>query len=330
MISGRTCWALAATALAVAGCRDVQSVLSPHGPGAAQIAQLAWLLFGFGAVVLAIVVVALWLAVRGPATARARLADTRAVLVGGVAFPAITLTGLLAYGIWLTQASVSGADHADPVRIEVIGEQWWWRVAYIGSDGRPVADANEIHIPVGRQVEFTLKSADVIHSFWVPSLGGKVDMIPGRTTQLRLTADRPGEYRGQCAEYCGGPHALMALLVVAMPVADFEAWLAAQSRPAVAQETPAAGRGRDLFIAAGCGACHTIRGTPAVGSLGPDLTHVGSRRSVGLDTLPMTSRNLARFIADGQHIKPGNRMPPFRVFSEDELDAVAAYLAGLR
>jgi cytochrome c oxidase subunit 2 len=151
-------------------------------------------------------------------------------------------------------------------------------------------------------------------------------MIPGRTTQQRIVLDRAGVFRGACAEYCGGPHALMALQVVAMPAADFTAWLASQAAPAASHT----GRGSELFLAAGCGGCHAIRGTAAAGSIGPDLTHIGSRRSVGLDTLPLTSGNLARFIVDGQHLKPGNLMPPFRILAEAELQAIAVYLAGLR
>jgi cytochrome c oxidase subunit 2 len=308
------------------GCRDTQSVLTPAAPGAAQIAQLSWLLFAFATGVLIIVLGALWLAIQGSEAIRAWLAGSGAVVVGGIAFPAVTLSALLGYGLWLTEAHVSTAGQGDAQRIEVIGEQWWWRVTYTGADGQPVPSANEVRLPAGRQVEFTLKSADVIHSFWVPSLGGKVDMIPGRTTHLRVVPDRPGVFRGACAEYCGGPHALMALEVVAMPAADFEVWLASQSAPA----TSVAARGNKLFLDAGCGGCHAIRGSEAVGTIGPDLTHIGSRRSVGLDTLPLTSANLARFIADGQHIKPGNLMPPFRIFTEDELNAIAAYLAGLR
>jgi cytochrome c oxidase subunit 2 len=179
-------------------------------------------------------------------------------------------------------------------------------------------------------VEFTLKSADVIHSFWLPSLGGKVDMIPGRVTRLRLMADRPGIFRGQCAEYCGGPHALMALEVVAMPAREFEEWLAWQASPAIEPADASARSGAALFVASGCGACHAIRGTPAAGVIGPDLTHIGARRSVGVDTLPMTQANVKRFIVDGQHIKPGNDMPPFRIFSEEQLEALSAYLVGLR
>jgi cytochrome c oxidase subunit 2 len=219
---------------------------------------------------------------------------------------------------------------ASPIAIEVVGEQWWWRVTYAGPGGTTIASANEMRMPVGRPVAFTLKSADVIHSFWVPSLGGKVDMIPGRTTHLLLTAERPGVYRGQCAEYCGGPHALMAFEVIALPPTEYDDWLRREASPAVAPASDIAQRGQALFIAAGCGTCHTIRGTAANGAIGPDLTHLGSRRSVGIDTLKLTHANLVRFIAENQHIKPGNRMPEFRIFQPDERDALAAYLISLR
>jgi cytochrome c oxidase subunit 2 len=261
---------------------------------------------------------------------RLRLATESTVIAGGIAFPAIVLSALLGYGVWLTRASVSVLHERDLARIEVVGEQWWWRVVYSGGDGRRIAAANEIRIPVSKEVAFTLKSADVIHSFWIPSLGGKVDMIPGRITNLRLRADRPGVFRGQCAEYCGGAHALMAIAVIAMPAHEFETWLGATSAPAAEPTTEAGLRGKVLLLAAGCGACHSIRGTPANGTLGPDLTHVGARRSIGADMLPTTQANLARFVVDSQHLKPGNKMPPFRIFSEGELGELAAYLLSLR
>ncbi len=315
--------------LALAGCGDRQSVLNPKGPDAAQLAQLSWLLFAVGTTVLLIVVVATLLAIRGPVRARLLLASARSVIWAGIVFPVVTLSGLLVLGVLLTRAAAVAPDDASALRIMVVGEQWWWRIQYSHA-GQVIASANEIRIPADRPVVFVLSSADVIHSFWVPNLGGKVDMIPGRTTQLRLRADAPGVFRGQCAEYCGGPHALMALEVVALSPPEFAAWLDDQAKTAAEPASPAARRGRELFLAAGCGACHTVRGTPAEGTVGPDLTHLGSRRSVGLDTLPMTEANIKRFIRDGQHIKPGNLMPPFRIFSAADLDAVATYLAGLR
>jgi cytochrome c oxidase subunit II len=321
--------ALATATLLLAGCGDNQSVLNPKGPDALQLARLTVFLIAFGVFVLLVVVIATLVALRGPGWARTRLASARTVIWGGIVFPAVSLTGLLGYGIWLTGASTALPIAADATRIEVVGEQWWWRVRYRLPNGGQVESANEIRIPTGRQIRFTLKSADVIHSFWVPNLGGKVDMIPGRTTHLRLQADEPGVYRGQCAEYCGGPHALMALEVVAVPAPEFETWLKAQAEPARLPAMEQEQQGQRLFLSAGCGACHTIRGTPAGGSVGPDLTHLGARRSVGLDTVPITQANIVRFIRDGQHVKPGNRMPPFRIFAPDELDALATYLAGL-
>jgi cytochrome c oxidase subunit II len=322
------CWLIAATV--IGGCGNHQSVLNPMGPEALRLAHLTWLLLGFGVVMLGIVVLAAVAALRGPDPLRAVLASARTVVWAGIFFPAVALTGLLGYGVWLTRASTAGPRDQGAVRIEVTGEQWWWRVHYPQLDGAPVATANEIRIPVGRPVLFELRSADVIHSFWVPNLGGKVDMIPGRTTFLRLQADRTGVFRGQCAEFCGGPHALMALEVLAVRPAEFDAWLQAQSKPANDPETVIPRRGMALFLEAGCGACHTVRGTAAAGMIGPDLTHLGSRRSVGVDTAAMNEAAIARFIRDGQHVKPGNRMPPFRIFAPDDLRAVASYLAGLR
>jgi cytochrome c oxidase subunit II len=310
----------------------LQSVLSPHGAQAGQIATLAWVLFAVAVVVLLLVVVAAGLAMRGAPGVRRLLAGERTVVAFGLVLPVGVLTVLLGYGVFLMRAQLPAALAADAVQVEVTGLQWWWRVAYLAPEsGAPaIVSANEVRIPVGRPVLFTLKAADVIHSFWVPSLGGKVDMIPGRVTQLRLTAERPGIYRGQCAEYCGGPHALMALDVIALGPSEYEAWRAREAQPARAAVEERERHGQRLFLAAGCGTCHAIRGTTATGGIGPDLTHFGSRRSVGIDTLPLTAGHVTRFIHDGQHVKPGNRMPEFRIFSGDEHAALAAYLLSLR
>lgn len=319
----------AAASSVLAACTDRQSVMAAHGSEAERIALLAIIVFAGAGVVMLVVVSALWLAVRGSAGQRAALAGERAIRIGGIAFPVITLTALLGYGLWLMRESL--AIEARPaLRIEVTGEQWWWRLGYRDRDGNTFAEANEIRIPVGVEVEFELRSADVIHSFWVPSLGGKLDMIPGRTNRLRLKADRPGVYRGQCAEYCGGPHALMALEIVALPQAEFDAWLSAGQRAASIPADEAARRGSELFLAAGCGGCHAVRGTAAEGTIGPDLSRVGERRFLAAATIPAGRGNLARFIADGQSLKPGNLMPPFRIFTPAELDALAAYLASLK
>lgn len=325
-----TCVGPMAMLALLAGCSDVQSALAPMGAEAARITLLAHVLFAGAAVVMLVVLVAVGIAMHGPHNARRLLAADRTVLLGGIAFPVVTLTALLAYGVWVMRASIAPADAPATLRIEVVGEQWWWRLAYLDPQGGRFASANEIRVPVGREVEFTLRSADVIHSFWVPSLGGKVDMIPGRTNVLRATAARPGIYRGQCAEYCGGAHALMALEVIAMPEAEFAAWIAAEGGPAPEPTDAIGQRGRAVFLAAGCGSCHAIRGTPAAGTIGPDLSRIGARRFIAAATLPMTRANLARFVADGQHVKPGNGMPPFGVLSAAEIDAVSAYLASLK
>jgi cytochrome c oxidase subunit 2 len=245
-------------------------------------------------------------------------------------FPIVTLTALLAYGLTVTGAALHPPALGAPLRVSVVGEQWWWRVVYHDSDGTRIESANELRIPVDRPVEIELSSADVIHSFWVPKLAGKLDMIPGRTTKLRLAATSPGVSRGQCAEYCGGAHALMAFYVVALPQPEFESWLAREAEPAVAATDAETMMGAMLFMSHGCGSCHRVRGTGAVGTIGPDLTHVGSRMSLAAAALPNDAAAFARWITDNQHIKPKNRMPPFRIFSETELNALSVYLANLK
>jgi cytochrome c oxidase subunit 2 len=320
-----------AVLLLVAGCQDGDTVLSPHGLQAAEIAQLSWILFAGGATILLIVVTAIWIAIRGPTRFRRALATPRMVVVGGIIFPATVLVVLLLVNIGLIHSFARApADKLNTVPIAVTGEQWWWRVIYSGPGGAAVPSANEIRIPVGRDVVFALRSADVIHSFWVPSLGGKVDMIPGRETRLRVQATRPGIFRGPCAEYCGGPHALMALQVIAMSSDTFDAWLAREASPATEPVTELERRGRSLFIASGCGACHAIRGTPANGIIGPDLTRLGSRRSIAAGTLPLDHENVVRFIVEGQKVKPGNTMPEYRIFSGDQRNALATYLLSLK
>ncbi len=303
-------------------------VLDPAGPFAGPVTVLSWVLLAMGLLVLIVVLVALGLALFGPRRWRARLGGLRLVWIGGLAFPVIVLSALLVYGLGLTSRL---ADDPRPgeLRIRVIGEMWWWRVGYLDARGREVLqDANEIHIPAGRPVVFELESADVIHSFWVPRLGGKRDMIPGRRNILRLQADAPGVYGGQCAEFCGGPHALMGLVVVVHDPEAYEAWRRGRSRPSPQAGLPS--RGAEVFDAAGCGACHTIRGTAANGLAGPDLSFVGARRTIGGGVLPNNQGTLAGWIADSQAIKPGNLMPAYPVLSGEDLRAVSAYLESLK
>ncbi|MFJ6023524.1 c-type cytochrome [Brevundimonas sp. NPDC092305] len=302
-------------------------VLDPAGPFAGPVNIVSWVLFGMGAVVLVIVLITLGVALFGPRRWRTRLGGAKLIWIGGLAFPVVVLSALLIYGLGLT-SHLSDEGAPGEMRVRVTGEMWWWRVAYLDDQGREAfKDANEIHIPTGRPVVFELESADVIHSFWVPRLGGKRDMIPGRRTFLRLQADEPGAYGGQCAEYCGGPHALMGLVVVAHAPAEFEAWRQRQAAPSPAAAIPA--RGAEVFRTAGCGACHSVNGTGFNGVAGPDLSHVGSRRTLGAGILPNNQGTLGGWISDSQSLKPGNRMPAYPVLSGQDLRAVSAWLDSL-
>ena len=307
----------------------IQSALNPQGPHAAAAAEIAWVLFIGAALIFAAVMALAAYAVWARRERAARLAGPWIVLGGGIVFPFAVLSALLVYS--LARAGALNLAPGDaPLRIEVTGEQWWWRVHYLGADGRrDFATANEIRVPVGRPVEIRLESADVIHSFWVPTLAGKLDMIPGRTNRLRILAERPGEYRGQCAEYCGGPHAFMAFFVVAEEPERFAAWAQRQREPAAAAGGGRHARGEALF-AEYCAACHTVRGTPAAGTRGPDLTHVGSRLTLAAGMLPNNAGTIAGWIASSQRIKPGNLMPSFQEFRGEDLRALAGYLESRR
>jgi cytochrome c oxidase subunit II len=294
-----------------------QSALNPHSPEAAATALLAWILIIGATIIFIAVMVLAALAIR---TRPGWLANRHAVVWGGIAFPFVVLSVLLVYS---AARGVSLAQH-EPValRIEVTGHQWWWRVRYLDAAGAlDFETANEIRLPVGRRVELALASADVLHSFWVPNLAGKLDMIPGRVNRLAFTPDTAAVFRGQCAEYCGGPHAQMALYIVTLPPDAFEQWRNDQRRPAAAA---------DRTFESHCAVCHTVRGSEARGALGPDLTHVSSRLSIGAGTLPTDAGQLAHWIVSSQHLKPGNLMPAFRTFSSAELAALAGYLASLR
>lgn len=305
--------------------------LDPAGPHAEVVATLAWVLTGMAVAVVLMVVAALSVAIFGKPAWRERLARERVIWLAGLALPIVVLSGVLVYGLTATQRLSSPPPEGE-MRIRVTGEMWWWRVAYLDAAGRPVIhDANEIHIPAGRPVTLELYSADVIHSFWVPRLTGKLDMIPGRRNILRIEADKPGVYAGQCAEYCGGPHALMGFLVVAHPAATFERWIEARVAGSAAPGGEMEALGARVFAESGCGACHRIQGLPeANGLAGPDLTYVGARLSLGAGILPNNQGTLGGWIADAQAIKPGVRMPPYKMLSGPELRGLAAYLEGLK
>jgi cytochrome c oxidase subunit 2 len=305
------------------GCSGEQSALAPRGEEASEIGRLFWTMMIFVAFVLLGVLAATVLAIAGGPRVRAPLAAHRFIVGAGVVFPTVSLLLLLAYGLSAMGSRAWPAGDPAALRITVVAEQWWWRVIYHLPDGTDLESANELVIPVGERVALSLQTADVIHSFWVPNLAGKVDMIPGRTNRLALHATQAGVSRGQCAEYCGGAHALMSFHVDARARPDFEAWLAAERRPAVRTD----GEGARLFVASGCGACHRIRGlASADGRIGPDLTHVASRRSLAAATLANDATAFAAWIRDNQHIKPGNRMPPYRMLTDAELWVLARYL----
>ena len=309
-----------------AGTSWPPAVFDPAGPYSQPVTTLAWILLLGGVAVLLVVLAALWAALFGSAKLKARLGGERAIWILGFAFPAVVLTGLLVWGLMLTSSLSATRVTGQEMRVKIIGEMWWWRVHYQDGAGREtLRDANELHIPVGTPVLLELEAADVIHSFWIPRLGGKMDMIPGRTNRLLIQADKPGVYKGQCAEYCGGPHALMGFVVVAHMSEDFARWRASRL-PASGVDGP----GLSLFLSSGCAACHTIRGTSANGLAGPDLTHVGSRHTLGAGILPNNPGTMAGWIADAQAIKPGNRMPSYHQFSGEELRAVSDYLVTLK
>jgi cytochrome c oxidase subunit 2 len=316
------------TAAPVLALAEKQSALEPRGNNAAVITDLSWVLFVGGGVIFVAVMLVAALAMFAPRSLRAVLGRSGLIIGGGIAFPIVVLSALLIYSV-MAAATLANQNEPAAARVEVTGEMWWWRVRYLDADGKQhVETANEIRIPAGRPVDLLLASNDVIHSFWVPNLAGKIDMIPGHVNKLRIQADAPGVFRGQCAEYCGAQHANMAFHVVAMAPSEYEAWLAAQRAPAREPQNAQLQAGKQYFMHA-CARCHTVRGTEATGTLGPDLTHVGSRSSLAAGTLPNNIGAMAGWIAGSQHIKPENRMPSFNELSGPGLRAVATYMESL-
>ena len=300
-------------------------IFDPAGPYAGSITLLSWILLGMAAVVMIVVLAALYFALFGRRETQEKVGGAKVIWVGGVFFPVVVLTALLIYGLSLTR-HLSDPIRGDELRVRVTGEMWWWRVAYLSSDGREVIrDANELHVPVGQAVVLELESADVIHSFWVPRLSGKLDMIPGRRNLMRIQADAPGVYGGQCAEYCGGPHALMGFKVIAHEPRAFAQLVTSRLRREAAA-VPPVHPGARLFQATGCAACHRIAGTPANGLAGPDLTYVGSRLTLGAGILPNNRGTLMGWIGNSQAIKPNNRMPPYHMLTSEQLTTLATYL----
>jgi cytochrome c oxidase subunit 2 len=322
-------------ATAILGAQEAhasdQSALDPHGPVAARIATLANILFAIATTVFVVVLAFLIIGIVrrrqavASSTAEGTPDSSRTIVVGGIILPAIILVAVFAYTL-RDMIALAGPDQPAAVTIDVIGHQWWWEVKYPDDD---VTTANEIHVPVGEPVTIRLTTGDVIHSFWVPELISKRDLIPGRDNDIWLQADQAGAYRGQCAEFCGVQHAFMAFLVIAEPPDQFASWLSHQNDPATDPTDPALIQGQHAFLGSACVYCHTVKGTVATGVAGPDLTHLASRQTLAAGTLSNTRGSLSGWIADPQSIKPGNYMPNLHLDPGD-LQAIVAYLESLR
>jgi cytochrome c oxidase subunit II len=327
---------LALVAAALTACeQNSQSALHPAGPGAERIAELWWLMLATASAVFLLVLAVLVRAIThkgNRAEPRAVTDDrlpTRWVLAGGVVLPAVILVPLLIFTLH-TLAGLTPPKSGAAPEVVITGRQWWWDVQYAADDPQDrLRTANELHIPVGRPIRIRLRSDDVIHSFWVPSLQGKMDLVPGQINTTWIQADTAAVYRGECAEYCGLQHTRMQFRVIALPEAEFAAWLAEQRKPAGPVSDSVGRAGQAVFLRSGCAFCHTIRGTAARATSGPDLTHFASRSTIAAGTLPNTRGHLAGWIGNPQAIKPGNLMPriPLR---PAELHALLAYLGSLR
>lgn len=325
------CWSAAISLLLLGGCDQLQSALNPQGPVSLAISRMWWIMF-WGAVAIFVLVVVLMLyAVFSAPERRRPINATKMIISGGVILPVVSLTALLVYGTQFLDERIESVDGGESLKIEVIGSQWWWEIRYPQQGGDPpVVTAEEIYIPVGRAIDISVSTRDVIHSFWVPSLAGKIDLIPGRINRIALRADKSGIYRGQCAEFCGIQHARMGIFVFAVPPAEFEAWLDGQRRPATSEAVGIRAQGEAAFLTQDCSRCHTIRGTAAAGKRGPDLTHVGSRQTLAAGTLPNNAASLAAWISSNHEIKTGNKMTRYEHLDADTIAALAAYLEGLK
>ena len=311
--------------LLLSGCEGPLSTLNPFGSGAARVATLFCVMISIAALVWLFVMALAFYAARSAPGEDSERTGRKFIVFGGILLPVVLLGALSWWSFGLTNELL---EPGDGLIVDVTGERFWWRVQYETGSG-PVISANEIRMPVGERVEFRVRSTDVIHSFWIPSLGGKMDMVPGAVNRLVLEANREGTFRGACAEFCGLAHTLMEFDVVVMAPDAFNEWLAQQAGNAASPSTSLASRGLDLFLRNGCGACHRIAGTAADGTVGPDLTHVGSRRSIAAGTLPSEVGPIAGWISHPAAVKTGVLMPPYPMLDPDELVAIATYLEGL-
>jgi cytochrome c oxidase subunit 2 len=321
--------------LPISGCAGPQNVLDPASDQASELHGLMTLMLvvcGLAYLLLmAFLAAALWRA-RGQLGGPPALhPDDRRLDRGLGAWTALIAVGLtvLAGGSFLVDRALANKAVTSMPTVRVTGQQWWWRIEYRDpATGRWIETANELHLPLNTPTRVQILSADVIHSFWIPNLSGKIDMVPGRSNAITMTPRRQGWFRGQCAEFCGLQHAEMALDVKVETPEAFQAWLAAQAQPAPAASGEGV-RGETVALSAPCANCHTIRGTGAKGRAGPDLTHVASRRSVAAGTASLQRSTLMGWITQPQAMKPGNEMPATPMTPQDAL-AVTRYLEGLR
>lgn len=323
------------------GAQPQQSALNPAGPMSGEIENLWWFIFWITLVVFVVVMMLLtsgtWKrhtdGALPPETEPDQAAEQRRAhyVFGAAVLTVVILFVVLVYSV-AAGRSVYGhsLESKNPITVQVIGHQWWWEVQYPNTDvSMWITTANEIHVPIGKPILLLTSSRDVIHSFWAPNLQGKRDLIPGYQTAIWFQADKEGIYRGQCAEFCGAQHAHMAFFIVAEPMDKFQNWLLAQRKAAPDPSDDVTRHGRDVFLSGTCVMCHTIRGTNAGSRVGPDLTHLASRSTIAAGTLPNNPGSLAGWISDSQSIKPGNRMPPNPLKSED-LQALVTYLETLK
>lgn len=318
---------LAIFSLSLSACTkdNTQSMLHTASDMADNIQLLWWIMLAYLTLYFILVLVLLAVAVTKKSAKQGEIpgGNKRWILLGGAIVPAVSLIILLIFTMRITSAR----PIQDPeLRIEIIGHKWWWEVRY---PEQGIIIANEVYIPQGALVRLDITASDVIHSFWVPALSGKLDMLPDQISELWLQAKHPGTYRGQCAEFCGLQHALMAFFVVVLAEDEFAAWLAERQAPLLELTSELQKRGQEVYFEKGCNACHRIRGTAAKGGVGPDLTHIASRLSLGAGTVPYSRDALANFIVNSQAQKPGNYMPP-TVIDEDSLRALVEYLESLK
>ncbi len=331
----------------LAGCESVQSTWQSSGPAAERITHLSV----FMTVLFLAITFIMWVLVAWAFYRRRGTLDEHApidagggqvwIAIGGVAVPLLVLSLLFILGLQLlSDFPIHGMRHGGnstamaasmKPEIRIIGHQWWWEVQYLNDDlPQQFTTANEIHLPVGRPVNIELETKDVMHSFWIPALHGKVDLIPGLKNYIRIEASQPGNYTGQCAEYCGAQHAMMRLLAVAQEPDDYEAWLEGQRKPGANPTTQEAQAGQQLFLAGPCSMCHTVRGTTAGGTVAPDLTHIGSRQMIAANNFPNNDAYLEAWITHAQSLKPEAQMPDLTQFSGVQLQDLVQYLRQLQ